>query len=55
MPKNVKVGNGPAVWIMWTSGVTVIAAPAPKPATVNPTASPRCAENHLTALGTQVA
>ena len=36
-------------------GMTVNAAPAPKPAAVNPTARPRRSGNHFTALPTQVA
>src|ERR1700722_17605116 len=36
-------------------GTTLIAAPAPYPAAVRPTASPRRSGNHLTAWPTQVA
>ena len=37
-----------------TIGTTVAAAPAPKPAAVNPAASPRRSANHFSALPTHV-
>src|SRR5581483_5546150 len=39
---------------MLAMGITVSAAPAPKPAAVSPAASPRLSGNHLSALPTQV-
>src|SRR5579872_2455873 len=39
---------------MLAIGITVSAAPAPKPAAVKPAARPRLSGNHLSALPTQV-
>ncbi len=39
---------------MFAIGITVTAAPAPKPAAVKPAASPRLSGNHLSAVPTQV-
>src|ERR1035437_9180023 len=39
---------------MLAIGITVTAAPAPKPAAVRPAARPRLSGNHLSALPTQV-
>src|SRR5580698_6932092 len=39
---------------MLAIGITVIAAPAPKPAAVNPAARPRRSGNHFNALPTHV-
>src|ERR1700694_3687954 len=39
---------------MFAIGITVTAAPAPKPAAVKPAAKPRLSGNHFSALPTQV-
>ncbi|SAL81544.1 hypothetical protein AWB66_06434 [Caballeronia telluris] len=39
---------------MFAIGITVTAAPAPKPAAVRPAARPRLSGNHLSALPTHV-
>src|SRR5258708_40064938 len=39
---------------MFAIGITVTAAPAPKPAAVKPAARPRLSGNHLSAVPTQV-
>src|SRR5713226_704193 len=50
MPQRMKVAWYPAEVIMLAMGATVNADPAPKPAAVNPAASPRWSGNHLSAL-----
>src|SRR5215472_11048923 len=50
MPQRMKVAWNPAELIMLKMGITVSAEPAPKPAAVNPAASPRCSGNHFKAL-----
>jgi len=50
MPQRMKVAWYPAEVIILAMGATVNADPAPKPAAVNPAASPRWSGNHLRAL-----
>src|SRR5262249_18964775 len=50
IPQRMKVAWYPAELIMLKMGFTVSAEPAPKPAAVNPAASPRYSGNHFRAL-----